>query len=58
LEGDLLSEIGRGTELVFEKFNPFEIIKFKADNQNKEIPPDHFSSFISATGVASRFGQV
>jgi len=58
LEGDLLSEIGRGTELVFEKFNPFEIIKFKTDSQNNQIPPDHFSSFISATGVASRFGQV
>jgi|WetSurMetagenome_2_1015567.scaffolds.fasta_scaffold02310_7 hypothetical protein len=58
LEGDLLSEIGRGTELVFEKINPFEIIKFKTENQNNDIPPDHFSSFISATGVASRFGQV
>jgi Tfp pilus assembly PilM family ATPase len=58
LEGDLLSEIGRGTELIFEKFNPFEVIKFKTDKQNNEISAEHFSSFTSAAGVASRFGQV
>ena len=55
LEGDLLSEIGRGTGLVFEHLNPFEIIKMKSDFANNEISPDQFSSFISATGIASRF---
>ena len=55
LEGDLLSEIGRGTELVFEKLNPFEVIRFKPNYQNPEISPEQFSSFTSATGIASRF---
>ena len=55
LEGDLLSEIGRGTGLVFEKFNPFVVVKLKPDFQNYEISPEQFSSFTSATGIASRF---
>ncbi len=52
---DLLSEIQIGTGLVFEKFNPFDIIKFKPNYQNPEVSSEHFSSFISATGIASRF---
>ena len=55
LDGELLAEIGRGTELVFEKFNPFEVIKFKPELRKDEITSDQFSSFISATGIASRF---
>lgn len=55
LEVEILSEIGRGTELVFEKFNPFEVVKFKPNYQNSEISSEHFGSFISATGIASRF---
>jgi hypothetical protein len=55
LEGDLISEIGRGTELVFEKLNPFEVVKFRPNYQNPEISSDQFSSFVSATGIASRF---
>jgi Tfp pilus assembly PilM family ATPase len=55
LDGDLLAEIGRGTELVFEKFNPFEVIKFKPELRNAEITSDQFSSFTSAIGIASRF---
>ena len=55
LDGDLLAEIGRGTELVFEKFNPFEVIKFKPELRNDEITSDQFSSFTSAIGIASRF---
>ena len=55
LESEFLSEIGRGTGLVFEHFNPFEIVKFKTELQDIEISQDQFSSFISATGVASRF---
>jgi len=55
LGGEILSEIGRGTGLVFEIFNPFEVIKFKPDYQNPEVSSEQFSSFISATGIASRF---
>lgn len=55
LDGDLLAEIGRGTELVFEKFNPFEVIKFEPELRNDEITSDQFSSFTSAIGIASRF---
>ena len=55
LDGELLAEIGRGTELVFEKFNPFEVIKFRPELRKDEITSDQFSSFISATGIASRF---
>lgn len=55
LESDLLSEIGRGTELVFEKLNPFEMIKFRQDFNDQQILSEQFSSFISATGIATRF---
>lgn len=55
IEGDLLSEIGRGTGLVFEKFNPFDVVRFKSDYQNLEITSEDYSSFTSAIGIASRF---
>jgi Tfp pilus assembly PilM family ATPase len=55
LDGELLAEIGRGTELVFEKFNPFEVVKFKPELRKDEITSDQFSSFTSAIGIASRF---
>jgi Tfp pilus assembly PilM family ATPase len=55
LDGELLAEIGRGTELVFEKFNPFEVVKFKTELRKDEITSDQFSSFTSAIGIASRF---
>ena len=55
LDGELLAEIGRGTELVFEKFNPFELVKFKPELRKDEISSDQFSSFTSAIGIASRF---
>lgn len=55
LDGELLAEIGRGTELVFEKFNPFEVVKFKPELRKDEISSDQFSSFTSAIGIASRF---
>lgn len=55
LEEDSLPEIGRRTGLVFEHFNPFEILKFKPGFQNNEISSDKYSSFISAAGIASRF---
>jgi Tfp pilus assembly PilM family ATPase len=55
LDGELLAEIGRGTELVFEKFNPFEVVKFRPELRKDEITSDQFSSFTSAIGIASRF---
>jgi len=55
LDGELLAEIGRGTELVFEKFNPFEVVKFRSELRKDEITSDQFSSFTSAIGIASRF---
>jgi len=55
LDGELLAEIGRGTELVFEKFNPFKVVKFRSELRKDEITSDQFSSFTSAIGIASRF---
>lgn len=55
LDSEIVAEIGRGTELVFEKFNPFDIVKLKPDFQNNEIKLDNFSSFVSSAGIASRF---
>jgi len=55
LDGELLAEIGRGTELIFEKFNPFEVVKFKPELKKDEITSDQFISFTSAIGIASRF---
>ncbi len=55
LDSELVAEIGRGTELVFEKFNPFDALKLKPDFQNNEITLDNFSSFVSSAGIASRF---
>jgi len=31
------------------------VVKLKSDFQNYEITPEQFSSFTSATGIASRF---
>lgn len=55
LDTELVAEIGRGTELVFEKFNPFHALKLKPEFQNNEINLDNFSSFVSSAGIASRF---
>ena len=55
LESELISEIGRATELVFERINPFEILKFKSDFKNTEIIPEQFGSFISSAAIATRF---
>jgi Tfp pilus assembly PilM family ATPase len=57
LESDLLEEIGRGTELVFEKLNPFNLIKSGTGVNQTDLSNEHDSSFISAIGIASRFGQ-
>jgi len=55
LDTELIAEIGRGTELIFENFNPFDIIKLKPELQNGEIASNQFSSYVSPTGIASRF---
>ena len=55
LENELIEEIGRGTDLVFEKLNPFEVIKFKSNNQPADLLSEQFSSFVPAVGIATRF---
>lgn len=58
LENELLEEIGRKTELVFEKLNPFGVIKFKPNNQPEDLLNEQLSSFVPAVGIACRFGQI
>ena len=58
LENEILEEIGRETELVFEKLNPFELIKFKPNTRPSDLLNEQFSSFAPAIGIASRFGQI
>jgi Tfp pilus assembly PilM family ATPase len=55
LEEDSISELNNETGLVFNQFNPFDILKFKSGYQNFEIHSDSYSSFTSAAGIASRF---
>jgi Tfp pilus assembly PilM family ATPase len=52
---DSLSELKKFTGLEFKKFNPFNLIRFKPNLQNNEISDEHFNTFISAVGIASRF---
>jgi hypothetical protein len=52
---DSLSELQIATGLEFKKFNPFDIVRFKSEFQNHELSSEQFSSFTSATGIASRF---
>ena len=55
LRTDSLSELQIATGLEFRKFNPFDVIKFKSEIQDHEFSSEQFSSFTSATGIASRF---
>ena len=54
LGAELLSEIRLATSLNFIKFNPFDVIKFKPELQITGISGDQYSTFTSATGIASR----
>jgi hypothetical protein len=55
LRTDSLSELQIATGLEFRKFNPFDVVKFKSEIQDHELSSEQFSSFTSATGIASRF---
>lgn len=55
ISGDLLYDLQESTGLEFKKVNPFDIIGFKSGFLNSEIPAEQFSSFTSATAIASRF---
>lgn len=50
-----LSEIESVAGLSFIKFNPFDSIRVKPEFQFQDITESQFSSFTSATGIASRF---
>lgn len=52
---DSLSELQIATGLVFKKFNPFDVVRFKSEFHDHELSSEQFSSFTSATGIASRF---
>lgn len=52
---DSLSELQIATGLEFKKFNPFDVIRFKAEFHNHDLSSEQFSTFTSATGIASRF---
>ena len=52
---DLQSELGLERGLEFNKFNPFEIVKFKSDVHSAGIPSEQYSTLTAATGIAARF---
>ena len=52
---DLLSELRNSTGLEFKKFNPFNFLKVKPGIPSNEISEEHFTTFASAAGIASRF---
>jgi Tfp pilus assembly PilM family ATPase len=52
---DSLSELKKLTGLEFKKFNPFNLLRFKPNLKNNEISDEHFNTFTSAAGIASRF---
>jgi hypothetical protein len=52
---DSLSELHKATGLEFKKFQPFDLLRFKAGLQNNDISEEHYNSFTSAAGIASRF---
>jgi len=52
---DSLSELQNVTGLEFKKFQPFDLLRFKAGLQNTDISEEHYNTFTSAVGIASRF---
>jgi hypothetical protein len=52
---DLLSELRNSTGLEFKKFNPFNFLKVKPGIPSNEISEEHYTTFTSAAGIASRF---
>jgi len=52
---DSLSELQNATGLEFKKFQPFDLLRFKAVLQNNDISEKHYNAFTSAAGIASRF---
>jgi len=52
---DSLSELQNVTGLEFKKFQPFDLLRFKAGLQNTDISEEHYNTFTSAAGIASRF---
>ena len=52
---DSLSELQNVTSLEFKKFQPFDLLRFKAGLQNTDISEEHYNTFTSAAGIASRF---
>ncbi|MBE0570442.1 MAG: pilus assembly protein PilM [Ignavibacteriaceae bacterium] len=52
---DSLSELHKATGLEFKKFQPFDLLRFKTGLQIHEISEEHYNTFTSAAGIASRF---
>lgn len=52
---DLQTEIGLKTGLEFNKFNPFEIVKFNSNVNDAKVSSEQYSTFTAATGIAARF---
>jgi Tfp pilus assembly PilM family ATPase len=52
---DSLFELQKATGLEFKKFQPFDLLRFKSGLQNTDISEDHYNTFTSAAGIASRF---
>jgi len=55
IEAELLSDINQASGLDFKAFNPFEIIKLKAEFQPPGISAEQYYTFTAATGIAARF---
>jgi Tfp pilus assembly PilM family ATPase len=55
ISADSLSELQNVTGLEFKKFQPFDLLRFKVGLQNTDISEEHYNTFTSAAGIASRF---
>jgi len=55
IDADSLSELYNSSGLEFKKFNPFNYLKLKPGIEINELTEEHYHTFTSAAGIASRF---
>lgn len=55
IDANSLSELYNSSGLEFKKFNPFNYLKLKGGIATNELTEEHYHTFTSAAGIASRF---